>query len=709
MNQVGTYTLGASSAGLTGATSAIFQITPARPDRSPRTDRTKTYGQTVTFAGTEFTTSGLLGAGHGRRASRSRAPGRPRPRRSPAALPDHALGARSAPGSATTRSRYVDGSLTVNPAALTITADEPARSTARPSSSPAPSSRPAAWSTATRSRSVTLTSPGAAATATVAGARTRSRPGARSAPAWATTPSPTSTARLTVNAGRADRSPPTTRPRPTARRSSSPAPSSRLPACSTATRSPASRSTEPGARPRRPPSPAARTRSRRRRRSAPGLANYTISYVNGALTVNAGRADDHGQRPSKTYGQTVTFAGTEFTDSGLVNGDTVTSVTLTSAGAAATATVAGSPTRSRPARGRHRPRQLHDHLRRRRADRNPAALTVTADDQTKTYGQTVTFAGTEFTDHRPAQRRHGHERDPDQRRAAATATVAGCPYAIVAVGRGRHRPRQLHDHLRRRHADGQHGRADDHRQRPRARPTATTVDLRRHRVHDQRPGQRRHGRQRDLASTGHRRRRPPSPAALSHHAVARPSAPASATTRSRYVDGSPDRHAGRADDHGRRREQDLRRHGHLRRHRVHDERPGQRRHGRQRDPDQHRRRGDGHRRRQPVPDHPVGRASGTGLGNYTITYVDGTLTVSKADAVIVVTGYSVTYDALAAHRDRHGNRRPRRGPGRATSTCRRRPTPPSARYTDRLDVHATRPATTTMPRGTSTARSCPLP
>ncbi len=46
---------------------------------------------------------------------------------------------------------------------------------------------------------------------------------------------------------------------------------------------------------------------------------------------------------SKNYGDTVTFGGTEFTTSGLVNGDTVTSVTLTSAGAAATATVGGSP------------------------------------------------------------------------------------------------------------------------------------------------------------------------------------------------------------------------------------------------------------------------------------------------------------------------------------------------------------------------------
>ena len=46
---------------------------------------------------------------------------------------------------------------------------------------------------------------------------------------------------------------------------------------------------------------------------------------------------------TKTYGQAVTFAGTEFTPNGLLNADTVTNVTLTSTGAVATATVAGSP------------------------------------------------------------------------------------------------------------------------------------------------------------------------------------------------------------------------------------------------------------------------------------------------------------------------------------------------------------------------------
>ncbi len=68
----------------------------------------------------------------------------------------------------------------------------------------------------------------------------------------------------------------------------------------------------------------------------PTLQSKQLDVVQAALTITANDA-------SKTYGQTVTFAGTEFSPTGLVSGDTVTSVTLTSAGAAATATVAGSP------------------------------------------------------------------------------------------------------------------------------------------------------------------------------------------------------------------------------------------------------------------------------------------------------------------------------------------------------------------------------
>src|SRR5439155_12116185 len=73
------------------------------------------------------------------------------------------------------------------------------------------------------------------------------------------------------------------------------------------------------------------------------LGNYTSRYVNGKLTVDPVSLTITASNRTKNYGVAVTFAGTEFTPSGLLNNDTVTSVTLTSAGAAATAPVSGSP------------------------------------------------------------------------------------------------------------------------------------------------------------------------------------------------------------------------------------------------------------------------------------------------------------------------------------------------------------------------------
>ena len=58
--------------------------------------------------------------------------------------------------------------------------------------------------------------------------------------------------------------------------------------------------------------------------------------TNALLSVTASNTN-------KIYGQTITFAGTEFTVSGLLSTDHVASVTLSSPGAVATAGVAGSP------------------------------------------------------------------------------------------------------------------------------------------------------------------------------------------------------------------------------------------------------------------------------------------------------------------------------------------------------------------------------
>ena len=78
--------------------------------------------------------------------------------------------------------------------------------------------------------------------------------------------------------------------------------------------------------------------------------------------------------------------------SGLVNSDTVDSITLTSAGAAATATVAGSPYAIIPSAavgtglGNYNISYVNGSL-----TVDPRPLTITASNKTKIYGDTVVF------------------------------------------------------------------------------------------------------------------------------------------------------------------------------------------------------------------------------------------------------------------------------------------------------------------------------
>ena len=68
-------------------------------------------------------------------------------------------------------------------------------------------------------------------------------------------------------------------------------------------------------------------------------ANYLGATNSQSFTINAAALGITANNTNKSYGQTVTFVGTEFTSSGLVGGDSVSSVTLTSVGATNTATV----------------------------------------------------------------------------------------------------------------------------------------------------------------------------------------------------------------------------------------------------------------------------------------------------------------------------------------------------------------------------------
>jgi hypothetical protein len=72
-------------------------------------------------------------------------------------------------------------------------------------------------------------------------------------------------------------------------------------------------------------------------------ANYSFAYAGGTVTVNVKAATVTANDQTKAYGDAFAFSGTEFTPNGLINGDVVNSVTLTSAGAPAAASPLNSP------------------------------------------------------------------------------------------------------------------------------------------------------------------------------------------------------------------------------------------------------------------------------------------------------------------------------------------------------------------------------
>jgi hypothetical protein len=71
-----------------------------------------------------------------------------------------------------------------------------------------------------------------------------------------------------------------------------------------------------------------------------GLGNYAVTYMNGTLTVDPRTLTITIHDMSKTQGVGLVFSGTDFGASGLVNGDSVRAVNMTSTGAA-TAAAAG--------------------------------------------------------------------------------------------------------------------------------------------------------------------------------------------------------------------------------------------------------------------------------------------------------------------------------------------------------------------------------
>jgi filamentous hemagglutinin family protein len=132
--------------------------------------------------------------------------------------------------------------------------------------------------------------------------------------------------------------------------------------------------------------------------------NYNLTgFTGNSLTITPATLNITANSTSKTYGDTVNFAGTEFTRSGLKFGETVGSVTLNSSGAVSTASVAGGPysiVASNATGGTFDPGNYTINYANGTLTVNPAPvslLSVAANNTSKTYGATLTFNGTEFT------------------------------------------------------------------------------------------------------------------------------------------------------------------------------------------------------------------------------------------------------------------------------------------------------------------------
>jgi hypothetical protein len=125
-----------------------------------------------------------------------------------------------------------------------------------------------------------------------------------------------------------------------------------------------------------------------------GLSNYSIAYATGStVTVNAAALTITPANQSKSYGSTLAL--TTFATSELQNSDTVTGVTLASAGTAASAAVGSYPIIASNAVGTGLSNYSITYATGSTVTVNAATLTITANNASRTYGTAnPAFAGT---------------------------------------------------------------------------------------------------------------------------------------------------------------------------------------------------------------------------------------------------------------------------------------------------------------------------
>ncbi len=126
------------------------------------------------------------------------------------------------------------------------------------------------------------------------------------------------------------------------------------------------------------------------------LANYSISYANGSLSVTKATLTIKAKDGSKVYGANYTINPGDFTTTGFANGDKLTGLKLASTGTVLTAaagTYAITPSAATGGSlGNYNVVYANGTL-----TVNKAALVVTANSRQKTLGSTIFLAGTEFT------------------------------------------------------------------------------------------------------------------------------------------------------------------------------------------------------------------------------------------------------------------------------------------------------------------------
>ncbi|MEJ2883491.1 MBG domain-containing protein [Pedobacter sp. GR22-6] len=164
------------------------------------------------------------------------------------------------------------------------------------------------------------------------------------------------------------------------------------------------------------------------------LGNYTLTNTNGTLTVTKKALAITANNDTKTYGETKTLVGTAFSSTGLINGNTITGVSLSSTGTVATATVAGSPyaINAADAVGTGLDNYSISYTA-GTLSVGKKALAITANNDTKTYGETKTFAGTAFSSTGLINGNTVTGVSLSSTGSVATATVAGSPYVITAA------------------------------------------------------------------------------------------------------------------------------------------------------------------------------------------------------------------------------------------------------------------------------------